>query len=297
MSLPHKFFEPSFRYRRLGTFLALIVGVMVFIATFITAAESALSLATVVWNVGQSNQMTVEIPAIEEEASTDQGDRAKQAIAILEAMPGIGKVHQVPDAEAQKLLQPWIGDGDVLASLPLPTLIDVEKLPGNKLSADDVRLQLKATLRDVRVDDHAAWLADLARFVDGMAAFGILMIGLAAMTLILAVSLVCRTIMATERETISLLHIMGAEDNDIACHFESHTRQLAFSAAVIGFVGAVFSAGILLFFMRHFADPAVLSGMHWGVLLLLIMAVPLAAIFIASLSAKYSVLNALRAMP
>ena len=185
----------------------------------------------------------------------------------------------------------------MLKALPVPSLIDIDLAHGSTLTAEDVRQQLKTTLRDVRVDDHAAWLMDLRRFVHGLIGFGGLMILLATLTLVLAVSLVCRAIMATERETISLLHIMGAEDNDIANHFESHARGLSAWAAFFGFVLAFLGSVALLYFMRHFANPAMLQRTHWIILGASVLAVPLSAIWISSLSARLAVLSFLRSMP
>ena len=240
--------------------------------------------------------MTVEIPAIGDEAAVTQADRVKQAVAILRAMPGITHISVLPDDEAAKLLQPWISDADLLKALPVPTLIDIDREAESKLTADDVRQQIKTTLHDVRVDDHAAWLADLAHFVHGIAGFGILMIALAGLTLVLAVSLVCRTIMATESETIALLHVMGADDDDIARHFERHAQRLSLPAALIGFALALISAGILMYFMRHFASPALLQHVHWLVLAGAVLAVPFCAIGISGKSARFSVLNYLRSL-
>jgi cell division transport system permease protein len=297
MALPQKFFQPSFKYRRLDVFLAVIVGIMVYMATFVTATETSLSVMTLAWDNSLTNRMTVEIPAVDDEASFSQADRVKQAVSILRAMPGVSHITPVKDEEATRLLQPWIPDQDVLKALPIPSLIDIEREAGSKLTADDVRLKLRTTLRDVRVDDHIAWLGDFARFVNGIAAFGGLMILLSALTLVLAVSLVCRTIMATEKETITLLHTMGADDHDIARHFEHHARQLSMHAALTGCALAVVSTGILLYFMRHFANPSILHAGHWVLLVGAVLSVPLAAIWISSLSARLSVLNCLRFMP
>ena len=123
------------------------------------------------------------------------------------------------------------------------------------------------------------------------------MIALTALALIIAVSLLCRSIMAAERETISLLHIMGAEDNDIARHFAYHAGRLSFPASLMGFVLAVASAGGMLFFLRNFVDPGAISPYYWTGLGVAMTAVPLAAILIAALSARLSTLNDLAEMP
>lgn len=297
MPLPRTFFQPAFRHRRLGAFMAVIVAVMVYMATFVTAAEASLAVMTLAWNRDLTSRMTVEIPAVDDEASMPQAERVKQALSVLRAMPGITHVVSVPADDASRLLSPWITDAELLRALPIPSLIDLERLPGSNVTADSVRQQLKPTLRDVRVDDHSVWMADLARFVDGIAAFGAMMVVLSGLTLVLAVSIVCRAIMATEKDTISLLHVMGAEDNDIAAHFQIHARRIARSVAVMGFLFAVFSAGILMYFLRHFSDPLLLQPVHWAGIAALILSVPLMALWIISVSARQSVLGFLRTMP
>lgn len=297
MALPYKFFEPSFRHRRLGIFLSVIVGVMVFMATFTMSAEATLSATTLAWNNDLNSRLTVEIPAVDDESSTTQPERVKQALSILRAMPGVASATAVNDNEASRLLKPWIADPEILKALPVPSLIDVERKAGQNLSAEDVHQQLKVSLHDVRVDDHAEWMADLERFVNGIAAFGALMIVLSILTLALAVSLVCRAIMATERETISLLHIMGAEDDDIATHFQVHARKLSLIASMGGFVLAIVSAAVMIYFMRNFANPTLLHQSQWLILSGIVLAVPVAAVWISSLSARLSVLNYLRSMP
>ena len=297
MALPRKFFAPSFRHRRLGAFLSVIVGIMVFMAAFTMAAEASLSAMTLSWHRDVGNRLTVEIPYVEDEASVPQSERIKQAMSILRAMPGVAKATPVRDDEAARLLQPWISDPELLKALPVPALIEVERKSDIPLTADDVKQQLKPTLRDIRVDDHSQWLADLTRFVAGIAAFGGLMIVMATVTLALTVTLVCRAVMATERETITLLHVMGAEDNDIAKHFQSHARGLSMMAAFGGFILALACAGALLYFMRNFAHPALLGRAHWVALACMVLAVPLVAVWIASVSARVSVLNYLRSMP
>lgn len=297
MSLPRKFFEPSFRHRHLGGFFSALVGIMVFLATFATAAEATLSAVTLTWDRGMKEMLTVEIPAVEDESSMPQEERVRQALAILRAVPGIAKATPLPEAEAAKLLSPWIRSQELLKTLPVPTLIDVERKPGSGLLAEDIRHKIQAAASDARVDDHAEWLNDLAMFVDGMTMLGGVMIVLTGITLAIAMSLLCRAVMVTESETVSLLHAMGAEDNDIASHFEHQARRLAIPASLAGFLLAVPCAGLCLYFLRHFADASLLQPLHWIGLAVAIMLVPVGAMMIAAVSARLSALGFLRAMP
>jgi cell division transport system permease protein len=297
MALPRSLFFPAFRYQRLSWFFVALVGIMVYVATFATAAEATLSAMTLTWNIGAANKLTVEVPAVEDEATQSQAERIRQTLDILHAIPDVVSAISMPDEEAARLLKPWINQPEVLKAIALPTLIDVERKQGSSLSATTIQDKLKPVAEDIRVDDHASWLADMKHLVNGLAIMAGLMIILTAFTLIIAVSLVCRAIMATERETISLLHIIGAEDDVIAKNFQLHAQHLAVKAAWSGFALALVSVGILLFFLRRFADPSMLQPLHWAGLGLSVLIVPLAAIWMAALSARMSALKLLRAMP
>ena len=297
MPLPRPFFAPSFRYRRLDLFFAAIVGIMVYLATFAVAAEATLSAATYAWDRGMEGRLTVEIPSVGDEASTSQPERVRQALSILRAMPGIATATAMSDDDTAQLLKPWISQPELLKSLPIPSLIDVTRAPGSTVTAGDIAAQLHPTLRDAQVDDHASWLVNFAHLVHGLVAFGALTITLAALTLVIAVSLVCRAIMATERETISLLHILGAEDDDIARHFEMQARHLAGPASFAGFRLALISAGALLFFLQPFLALAYLHAPGWIGFAFAVLLVPVAAIVIAAFSARIATLNYLYTMP
>jgi len=297
MAIPTKLFAPCFRHQKLGLFLIIMVGIMVYVATFAMSAEATLSAITFTWDRGMHSRLTVEIPATDDESSTPQTDRVQQVVSVLHAMPQIATVRPLPDDEVTRLLKPWISQPELLKVLPVPTLIDIERKPDSLLTAEDVRQQLKSIVSDVRVDDHTSWLSDLNNLVDGLTLIAAFVILLTGITLIIAVSLICHAIIATEQETMSLLHVLGATDDDIAHHFLIHTRRLSWPASLVGFLLAMASTALLLYFLRHFADPSMLEWSHWMVLGAMTFLVPIIAVIIASLAAKTSVLKLLHTMP
>ncbi len=297
MPLPSNFFAPSFRQHRLGWMFSALVGIMVYLATFSAVAEVSLSAATLTWDARAASRLTIEIPPVGDETATPQADRVRQTLGILRAMAGIKNIAQISDEDTVRLLKPWITQPELLKSLPLPVLIDVERAPGSILTADDIRQQIKGPVPDVRIDDHAAWLADLSHFVYGLVAAAALMIVLTALMLALAVNLLCNTIMAAEGDAISLLHIMGATDDDIARHFAYHAGQISWPPTLAGFVLALLSAGGLLFFLRHFADLLAVTPTVWVELGLAVALVPIVTVAIAFFTARVSALNTLYAMP
>ena len=297
MSIPTKLFAPSFRHQKLGWFLAIMVGIMVYVATFAMSAEATLSAITFTWDRGMQSRMTIEIPATDDESSTPQTDRVAQVMNVLHAMPQVAVALPLPDDEAIRLLKPWINQPELLKALPVPILIDVERREDSTLSAEDLRQQLKSIVKDIRVDDHTSWLSDLNHLVRGLTVIAGLVILLTGITLVIAVSLICHAIMATEQDTMSLLHVLGASDSDIAHHFQKHTQRLSTPASLAGFGLAMISTALLLFFLRHLADPSMLEWSHWMVLGLMTLLVPVLAIFIATTAARVSVLKLLNSMP
>jgi cell division transport system permease protein len=297
MALPNNFFAPSFRTQRLGSFFALLVGIMVFLATFSSVAEVIISAATLNWNQHAENRLTIELPAVGDEATTPQPERIKQTMGLLHAMPGVQNITQLSDHEVEDLLRPWINQPELLKSLPLPTLIDVQRSDNSMVTAEDIRQQIKIIAPDVRVDDHAAWLGDLKHFVHSLVFLAGLMIVLTGCTLAITVNLLCRAIMAAEYETISLLHILGAEDASIAKHFAHHAGRLSIPPACIGFGLGITVAGTLILFVRHLADLSGLSSLLWIVLTAIICLVPVSAVVLTRVTARLSTFSTLDAMP
>src|SRR5271154_7021430 len=117
MPLPRHVFAPAFRHRRLGWFFALLVGIMVYLASFATAAEATLSMMTVTWDRDMESRLTVEIPAVDDEASTPQPERVAQVLAVLRAMPGVERATPLSEDETARLLKPWIKQPELLKEL------------------------------------------------------------------------------------------------------------------------------------------------------------------------------------
>ncbi|MDD4616231.1 MAG: hypothetical protein PHW76_03830 [Alphaproteobacteria bacterium] len=297
MSLPRHLFTPSFRHQHLGRSLAAIVGIMVFIATFAVAAEAVLLTAGYLWGRNLETRLTVEIPAVGDEATLPQAERVRQALSILRAMPQVAQASPVSDGDVTRLLEPWFDEPQLLKALPLPTLIDIERKPGADLSARQVGDALKPAVSDARVNDHGTWTKDIWKLVRGLTILGGMTIALTALALVIAVNLICRTVIATERETISLLHLMGAENIDIARHFQLQATHIVAKAALAGFCAALAIISILLFCTRNIADLSTLQWGHWFGVAFAAALVPACATVIAAVAARFSVMRLIEDFP
>lgn len=286
---------PAFRQRGLRNLFAALVASVVYIATLAITAEGALTGIILSWDQGMQNRLTVEIPAVDDESSVSQEERVRQALTILRGDPAVASAEKINDDEVARLLKPWINDAELLKKLPVPALIAVAKKPGGALAAAALEDRLKHSIADARVDDHGAWLADFSRFIRTLAVLAGLLVVLTALTLILAVALLCRTVMAAEKDTISLLHVMGADDEAIARHFGHHARQLSWPAALAGFFFAAATLGAMAFFLKEAVDPAALPAAQWVGMALLALLIPFAATLAAGNTARRAALGLLRA--
>ena len=236
--------------------------------------------------------MTVQIPT-----SAATPDNIEKLAETLRASPGVTQVRPLPAQEARALLIPWLGDSIVDSGLPVPALIDVEVAPGPRIDPMRLQSRLGEQIEGVAVDDHRAWLSaliSLARTAE-LLAFAIL--ALIASAAIVAVVFTTRSGLAVHAAIIELLHQMGAKDTYIAGQFQIQAMLLAVRGGV---AGGVFAALVLLLFawIGRGIDAAFLPTLRFSLAEWLLLAlVPAAAIAIAMLTARLTVLRALARMP
>ncbi|MDE0780168.1 MAG: cell division protein [Alphaproteobacteria bacterium] len=273
-------------------FLPWIVALMVFLGTLMFAAALLVSDAVNNWDTTLTGRMTIQVP--EYEKSTDDTQKLAEA---LQATKGVSSVRIIPDAEARALLIPWLGEGVVGSGLPVPSLIDIEIVPGSKIDPVLLQERLAEIVPHVAVDDHRSWLSALITLARSAEILAFAILALIASAAVLAVIFTTRSGLAVHASVIELLHQMGARDAYIASQFQIQALMLALRG---GLVGATAATIIMLFFgwigrgiESAFLPTLSLSLMEW----LLLLLVPAGAIVIAMLTARLVVLRALERMP
>jgi cell division transport system permease protein len=217
-------------------------------------------------------------------------------VSELSRMTAVQQVERVPDAEITALLKPWLGDAGADADLPVPVLIDVTLRSNDARQLDAVKAAAAAISPLVRVDQHAQWLAPLAALLSSLVWLSLLLVMLMAIAAAAAVVLTARAALNTHRATIEVLHLMGATDVQVARLFQ---RRIALDALFGGLLGLVL-AGIVLLLVggrlsaigSDLLGSAQIGWLGWLVLLLM----PLLGAGLATLSARFTVVRALRKM-
>ena len=86
---------------------------MVFVCTLALAFAFAASRTAEGWKTQISQSLTVRIDA----ALDAQPGLTEQALSVLASTPGVGEVRVISQDETRKLLEPWVSDAALLASL------------------------------------------------------------------------------------------------------------------------------------------------------------------------------------
>jgi len=279
-----------------GRFVPWIVAVMVYLATLSVAAGMAVNRSVDKWNIGLEGTVTVEIAA-SNAAAENAGERMARALSLLRETAGVRSAIPIPDDEISRLLEPWLGQGDVPLTLPIPQLIDVRLEAGTKLDLDALGTLLANAVPGARLDDHQYWierLSDFGRSVQITSAFIVALVALAgAGTVVFAT----RAGLAIHREVIELMHLVGSRDSYIAGQFQAHAMSLSLRGGVVGLALGAATLGVL----RGIAAPIEgsllptvnITAVAWAVL----AALPLLAGLIATITARVTVVRALREMP
>jgi cell division transport system permease protein len=281
---------------RLGGPMPWVIAIM--IALTVMAAAAGLALSNLARNASAeiAGGITVQIV---EAAPAERDRQTEVALALLTNRDDVAEVRRVPDAELEGLIEPWLGEaaGSADEAIPIPALIDARlrgPVTGRRLEA--LRAELTASVPSAKIDAQAGWLAPVFQAISSLQWLAIGLVVLLAATSAAAVWLAARSALGSNRDTIEIVHLLGGTDGQIARIFQ---RSIAVDALVGGVVGLLLGLIALFLLGRQFA--ALGSGMVAGGGLgvadwLTIGAIPLAGVLIAMLTARVTVLAALRRM-
>lgn len=277
--------------------IAIMVGLMVI------AAAGALALR----NTGRaaaselSGGITVQIVEARAERRAREAERV---VAVLRAQPGVAAVEQVPQDDLAALIEPWLGraepgsnpDEDA-ADLPVPALIDARLTgPVDQTRLAALRDVLRAEVPSARVDAQSTWLTPVFDAIESLTWLALALIVLLGLATGAAVLLAARTALGNNRATIEIVHLLGGTDAQIARIFQRSTAIDAAGGGIAGFAGA---AVVVMLLGRTFgalqAGIITGGGLGWTDWVLLAL-IPLAAIGIAMLTARWTVMRALKGM-
>ncbi|WP_271827552.1 cell division protein FtsX [Commensalibacter communis] len=258
-----------------GQFLIPLVAAMTFLAALSIAGAYASQQLAKRWSAGAASTIILQIPMPNEPLSssnqtttlstTATKTKIQSVIAILSTSKELDSFHQMTGKEIDELLAPWLHESIQSFALPIPAIIELHLKHDPPLSIT-LEKTLKQTVPDISIEQSNFWNQRLNALANSLqtSAFLALIIVISVAATVIALS--TRTGLMQCKQTIEILHNLGASDAYISFRFANRS---AFLASVGGTIGSVFSVPLLLFLtylsLPFSSDPnwQALSNASW----------------------------------
>jgi cell division transport system permease protein len=280
-------------------FVPWLIALVVFLAALALAGLMALADVAAKWDRGLIGTLTVQVPdnsRADDTGRAIQAQRVDAAIKALTGTPGVASVRALAPKETAALLEPWLGAGAYITSLPLPSIIDVRLDAGARVNVSGLTELLSSQIPGTTVDDHRRWTDRLVTILRAIEALAAAIVALVALAAIGTIVFATRSALAVHAETIELLHIIGAQDETIAAAFARQALGLGLKGGLIGLIGAIIAGAIVAFAFARLPDGLLPTIALTPLEIATLALVPLTVAGIAAVTARATVLAALKRM-
>jgi cell division transport system permease protein len=235
--------------------LTVVIAIMTFLACLTAGGVYMVNQSAQAWVADIASEITIELDPV----NTPDIDKKITLVSLfLAKQNGITKVKPLSADDSVKLLEPWLGQTAALSALPIPRLIAVEIDRSNPPDMELIRNALSRNFDGVTLDDHRRWQAEIKTITRSTALGGIVVLGLVAAATVAIIISATRSAMASNRETIEVLHFVGANERFISSEFERHFLGLGVRAGLMGALAAAI-AFLLLPFAMHMLGGGVVT--------------------------------------
>jgi cell division transport system permease protein len=228
-----------------GRALMAVIAILTFLAALSAGAAVLAARASDQWRGAVANEMTIQIRP---DARRDIEADLAQAVAMAAGVAAIESVRVVPRSESDKLLEPWLGTGLDLVELPVPRLIVLKLKSASAPELAAFGAALRSDVPSASLDDHRLWVRRLSTMANTIILSGVAVVLLVLCAAGLAVAFATRGAMAGSRDSVEVLHLVGADDAFIAREFQSRFVQLGLRGGAAGGLAAVVVIGLLGWF-------------------------------------------------
>jgi cell division transport system permease protein len=222
--------------------LIFAIAVLCFLACLTALGVIAGDRAAHGWAGQLTGEATVIVRARGGETPDAAAARAAEALA---GVAGVSEARALEKEKAYDLIRPWLGDVSDLEDLPVPRLVAVSLDRKHPATAAGLSRALKAQGLDAVVDDHQIWIKDIRHAAGVVRWTGAALFLLIALAAAAVVAFATRAGLAARRDVVEVLHLTGAEDNQIASLFELRFARIAALSGAFGATAAAIAGGLL----------------------------------------------------
>lgn len=274
-------------------YLPWIVAFMVCLTGLMLAVSLSMGMTMQRLSGNYESSFTLQIPA----SSLSRNFTAKTAIALLRGNEWAEDVREISREEMQSLIEPWMGSGAAMDTLPLPLLIEVKVREGTTVDIDALERRIAKKAPGASIDNYERWMTRFGRFSAGVQYVVFVLAMLMVATTLAVVVLAAKTALRLHQQTVEVLYTIGAEDNYIATQFQQNAMALVFRGAAAGSVAAALLLWIAQMATSAFDAPLLPEFAFSPAHILLFILLPLLTAGAALFSTRFAVLALLRRKP
>jgi len=286
----HVKFLPDEKDQDATRLLPWLMAVMVYLSALALMGNFATRNIAGDWAKDLTSRLSVQI--------TEKDADKKQAIAdeveqVLRKTPGIAGVTRLSDQELDNLLAPWLGAGNISDDLPIPIMIDVTLADQAPVNIRALESKLRKISPSVFLDDHKKWLKNFMELVNSVE---YLALGILVLVVLASVGIVIfgtKAGLAEHRDTIQIMHMMGARDSMIAGAYQRRFMKHGLKGGLVGLFVALISIYAVLKLLQDLTSGTVSMPDTPWIGLAILCTLPICAAVISMITARFTVLREL----
>ena len=279
--------------------LMIAMTVMCYLACLAIGALVLITQAVDDWSSDIAGEVTVQIRPSD---NVKMSDKLKTVAGILDKTSGVTSYEILEKEAGAKLLEPWLGNADILDQLPVPRLVAV--VIDQKTPPDFVKLEsvIKTRVDGASLDTHRRWQEELTRMADSLINLGVGVLVLITISAVALVIFASRTALDANRQVVEVLHLIGATDPYIARQVQWQFLKAGLQSGLVGVLVGM-ATFILLGISSGGPASSGLADASYGLLVgapevtsvnyLLFLLVPIIATLLCLVAARLAILRIL----
>lgn len=213
-----------------------VSGVMIYLITLLLTAVIMIKESVKEWDQYFSSRLTIEIPTIGQDFEIEEkkNQLIEKVVTLLDKKIPLVSYKIVESERIQSLLEPWLGQGNIIEELPIPLLIDVKTLPHQQIDFESLTKEIEELAPGTTIEDHEQWRHLLMHLVKSLTFLGYGLTGIIIIALLSILTFVTTTELKIHHKIIEILQVVGASNKYIAKQFQSHALWIGLQGMVIG---------------------------------------------------------------
>lgn len=214
-----------------GTALCVVIAIMTFLASVAIGGVNLVAESARGWESQITQEATIQVKPTD---GYDIDGELNKAVKLVKSFAGIKDARILDVTTTQRLLEPWLGTGLELDSLPIPRLIVVTLDRDTRPDFAAIAQSISKNIVGGSFDNHRVWVDRLVTMAHTTVVIGLIILILMLAALTLTVVFATRGALSGNAHIVEVLHFIGANSRFVARQFDFHFLHTALRGAALG---------------------------------------------------------------